>query len=169
MGGTQPTFERERPNALLRFVFKLPPLVYHGPIATFLSSRCVMKLTTTGRKSGLPRTISVSYLPTDEGIVIFSGFGIESNWYRNVLAEPRVTVQIGRKTFEATASVVGDPARRKELMLEMQARSDSCGPPTFVRPLMRLTRTFDYDAEIRLAVDNAEALPVVLLKPDTPI
>src|SRR5690606_9520178 len=113
VGMTQPTFERERPNALLRFAFKIPPLVYHGPIAEFWSSRCVLKLTTTGRKPGKPRPISVSYLPPEEGIVIFSGFGVESHWYRNVLAEPRVSVKVGRRTMDAVASVIEDPDRRK--------------------------------------------------------
>jgi deazaflavin-dependent oxidoreductase (nitroreductase family) len=165
MTNTMPTFQRERPNALLRFVFRLPPLLYRGPMASFLFSRCVIRLTTIGRKSGLPRTICVSSMPLESGYVIFSGFGIESNWYQNLLANPNVTIQVGRQQMEAVASVVQDPERRYHLMLRMRDRSASCGPPTWIRPLLRLTRAFDYDAEIQLAVENAESLPVVLLKP----
>jgi deazaflavin-dependent oxidoreductase (nitroreductase family) len=165
MSETDPTFVRQRPNPLLRFTFRLPPLVYHGPIAAFLASRCVLRLTTTGRKSGLPRTVCVSFMPLDDHLIIFSGFGIQSNWYRNIRANPEATVQIGRQTMRARAAVVADPARRKELMLRMQQRSRRCGPPTWIRPLLRVTRAFDYDAEIQLAVDQAAALPVVELTP----
>jgi deazaflavin-dependent oxidoreductase (nitroreductase family) len=165
MSETAPTFTRERPNALLRFVFKIPPKVYWGPIASFLASRCVMRLTTTGRKSGLQRTIGISFMPVGDGYVVFSGFGIESQWYQNVLANPKVTIEVGRKRMEAMASVVQDPERRRHLMLQMRDRSSSCGPPTFIRPLLRLTGAFDYDAEIQLAVDHAEEMPVVEFVP----
>lgn len=165
MTESAPTFTRERPHPLQRALFKLPPLVYRGPTAAFLASRCVLRLTTTGRKSGQPRTICVSFMPLDGRYIIFSGFGIQSNWYRNVQANPNVTIQIGRRTMRATATVVADPARRRELMRHMQEHSRQCGPPTTIRPLLRRTRLFDYDAEIRLAVDQAETLPVVELTP----
>jgi deazaflavin-dependent oxidoreductase (nitroreductase family) len=165
VASSEPTFVRERPNAFLKLFFKVPPLIYRGPIAELLRSRCVLRLTTTGRKSGLPRTICVSFSPLNGHYVIFSGFGIESQWYQNVQANPAVTVQVGRRAFAATAVPVADPARRRELMLMMRDRSANCGPPTWIRPLLRLTRTFDYDAEIRLAVEQAEALPVVELIP----
>lgn len=165
MSETEPTFRRERPNPLLRFVFQLPPLLYHGPIAAFFASRCVLRLTTIGRKSGEPRTVCVSFMPLDDGYIIFSGFGVQSNWYRNVRANPHVTIQIGPETMRATAEVVADPDRRRELMRQMQSRSRDCGPPTWIRPLLRWTRAFDYDAEIQLAVDQADSLPVVALTP----
>lgn len=160
-----PTFARERPNSALRLLFKLPPMLYRGPAALGLASRCVMKLTTTGRKSGQPRTVCISFMPIDDDYVVFSGFGVESHWYQNLLVNPEVEIKVGRETLRARAAVVDDPAERRRLMLAMQERSKWCGPPTFMRPLLRLTRAFDYDAEIQLAVDNAEALPVVVLKP----
>jgi deazaflavin-dependent oxidoreductase (nitroreductase family) len=165
VASSEPTFVRERPNAFLKLFFKVPPLLYRGPMAVGLSKRCILRLTTTGRKSGLPRTICISFAPSDDRYVVFSGFGIRSQWYQNVRANPEVTVQIGRRQFAATAEPVTDPARRRELMLMMRDRSANCGPPTWLRPLLRLTRTFDYDGEIRLAVEQAETLPVVELIP----
>ncbi len=166
MSEHDPTFKRERPNPLLRLVFKLPPLLYHGPIAVFFASRCVLRLTTIGRTSGKPRTVSVSFMPLGDGhYIIFSGFGVESNWYRNIRANPHVTIQIGRETMRVTATVVADPDRRRALMRQMQEHSRHCGPPTWIRPLLRLTGAFDYDAEIQLAVDQAGTLPVVELAP----
>ena len=165
MASSEPTFVRERPNAFLKLFFKLPPLLYRGPFAVGLSKRCILRLTTTGRTSGLPRTICISFAPLDDHYVVFSGFGIRSQWYQNVRANPDVTIQIGRRRLAATAVPVADPARRRDLMLMMRDRSATCGPPRWMRPLLRLTRAFDYDGEIRLAVEQAEALPVVELFP----
>ncbi len=163
---TLPTFVRKRPNRLLRIGFRVPVYLYWGPIAELLRSRCVLKLTTTGRKSGRPRTTCVSFMPDGDHYIVFSGFGVRSHWYQNILANPKVTVQVGRKRFSATARVVEDPARRKELMLRMRDRSQRCGPPVWLRPVLRAIRAFDYDQEIRLAVENAEILPVVELVPN---
>ena len=168
-GATEPTFVRERPNPLLRFTLKLPVYLYRGPIAELMRSRCVLQLTTIGRKSGLPRKTCVSFMPLEDRIIVFSGLrGVKSNWYQNILANPRVTVKVGRRTFQGTAREVGDPARRRELIVRHRDRSHSCGPPTWIRPLLGRTKIFDYDNELRIAVENAESLPVVEIIPDTP-
>ncbi|MCM8748033.1 nitroreductase family deazaflavin-dependent oxidoreductase [Thermomicrobiaceae bacterium CFH 74404] len=167
MTARPPTFVRERPRGLLRLFLAMPPKLYHGPFARLLAWRCVMLLTTTGRKTGLPRTTAVSFMPFADRWIIFSGFGIHSNWYRNILAHSEVTVRIGNRRWRATAHVVEDPARRRELMLRMRDYSRRCGPPIALRPLLRALRLFDYDAEIALAVAHAEELPVVEIVPHT--
>lgn len=169
MATSEPTFVRQRPGLLLRLGFKVPRYLYRGPLAELLRTRCVLLLTTTGRKSGLPRTTGVSFMPMDDHYVVFSGFGVRSNWYRNLRANPEVIVQVGRRRWRATAQPVLDPARRRDLMLRMQQRSRNCGPPTFIRPLLRLSRTFDYDAEIRMAVEHANELPVIEIVPHDPL
>jgi hypothetical protein len=50
-------------------------------------------------------------------------------------------------------------------MLHMRDRSCRCGPPRFIRPLLALTRVFDYDAEIAKAVEHARELPVIEFTP----
>lgn len=158
-------FRRPRPSLLLRIGFKLPKLFYHGPMAEFLSSRCVMMVTIVGRKSGVPHTNGVSYMRLGNHYISFSGWGVSSNWYRNVVANPDVTLQVGRRRIRATARPVLDPDRRQELMLRMQEQSKTCGPPQYIRPLMRLTKTFNYDREIAMAVEHARELPVVEFVP----
>ena len=161
MSQTPPTFERQPPAGLLRLFLKAPPYLYRGLLAELLRWRCVMLLTTVGRRTGLPRRFSVSFMPLDGRYVAFSGWGVRSNWYRNILVHPEVTLQVGRRRFLAEARPVADPERRRELMLVMQARSARCGPPRILRPLLRLTRAFDYDREITLAVEQGGNLPVV--------
>ncbi len=167
MTARPPTFVRERPRGILRLVLSTPPRLYRGPLACLLAWRCVMLLTTTGRKTGLPRTTAVSFMPVDGRWVIFSGFGVYSDWYRNIVANPEVTVRIGHRRWRATARVVEDPAHRRELMLRMRDYSRRCGPPVVLRPLLRLLRLFDYDGEIALAVAHADELPVVEITPRT--
>src|SRR5213593_473977 len=92
----EPRFERRPAPPLQRLLLKSTPFVYHGPLADLLASRCVMLITTRGRKTGHRRTTAVSFMPLDDHLVVFSGWGRTSNWYRNVRANAEVEVQVGR-------------------------------------------------------------------------
>jgi len=127
-----------------------------------------MLLTTKGRRSGRPRTGPVSFMPVDDHFVVFSGWGVTSNWYQNLRANPEVTITVGRRRMRAVARVVEDPARRRELMLRMQARSGSCGPPKPVRPVLKTLQVFDYQGEIDMAVAAGGTLPVIEIIPRNP-
>ncbi|HZC06789.1 MAG TPA: nitroreductase family deazaflavin-dependent oxidoreductase [Ktedonobacterales bacterium] len=75
-------------------------------------------LTTTGAKSGQPRTTPVAY-STDSGrlVIIASKGGAPTNpdWYFNLVANPIVTVETGTETYQARATVVADEAERESL------------------------------------------------------
>jgi deazaflavin-dependent oxidoreductase (nitroreductase family) len=146
-------------------LLKAPALLYRGPFADLFRWRCVLLLTTRGRRSGQPRTGAVSFMPVDDHLVVFSGWGTTSDWYRNVLADPEVEVKVGRIHLAATARVVADPERRAALMRQMADRSGSCGPPKPLRPLLKATGLFDYQGEIDKAVAAGGTLPVVELFP----
>ena len=77
----------------------------------------VCLLTTTGRKSGQPRTAPLLYLRDGERvIVVASQGGLPKNpaWYLNLVAEPRVQIQIGSDT-RAYLARTADPAERDAL------------------------------------------------------
>ena len=167
MAAPEPSFRRKRASPLLRTMLKVPALVYRGPLAELLRSRCVLLLTTRGRKTGQPRTGAVSFMPVEDHFVVFSGWGVGSNWFKNIRANPEVTVRVGRQQLRATARVVEDPERRRQLMLQMQARSSGCGPPRPMRPLLKLTRILDYQGEIDMAVAAGTSFPVVEIFPHT--
>ncbi len=162
----KPTFDRGRPGPLKRFFFKSPTALYRGPIAEVMRSRCILMLTTTGRRSGLPRTTGVSFMPHGDNFIVFSGWGVRSDWYKNLLANPEVTIRVGGKTMKATARPVADPARRSRLMQEMRKRSGKCGPPEPMRTVLRVTNVFDYEGELDMALEQGGALPVVELIPN---
>ncbi|GAB4903164.1 hypothetical protein MAHJHV53_10020 [Mycobacterium avium subsp. hominissuis] len=66
----------------------------------------VVMLTTTGAKSGEPRTVPVYGIPHPEGLaLIASNFGGAKHpaWYFNLKAHPEATVTVGRDSWPATA------------------------------------------------------------------
>jgi deazaflavin-dependent oxidoreductase (nitroreductase family) len=71
-------------------------------------------VTTTGRRTGRPRTVPLLYLPSDgdEIVLVASHGGMSSHpaWYLNLSADPRAVVDIGRTRTEMTAR----PATRAE-------------------------------------------------------
>lgn len=64
--------------------------------ATFLTGLQILSLTTTGAKSGQPRTVPLVAIPysNNQLIIIASNWGQATHpaWYYNVLAHPAVTV-----------------------------------------------------------------------------
>jgi deazaflavin-dependent oxidoreductase (nitroreductase family) len=166
----EPTFTRPRASPPLRFLLRVPRRLYIGPLADLLASRCVLLLTTRGRRSGQPRQTLVSFMPLIDGrYVVFSGWGVHSDWYLNVRADPRVRVNVGQRQMDATARLVEDPEQRRGLMLRMASQSSGCGPPRPIRPLLKLTRVLDYEGEIQMAVAAGGTLPVVEIRPDQPL
>lgn len=80
-------------------------------------------LTTTGRKSGEPRTVAVYYLPDGERQILVASYGGDDHhpaWYLNLTAEPSATVQIGAETRRVTARDA-DPAERAQLWPRLTA------------------------------------------------
>jgi deazaflavin-dependent oxidoreductase (nitroreductase family) len=65
-------------------------------------------LTTTGRVTGKPHPIEIWFGLRDRSLYLLSGGGDKSDWVRNLLKDPSVTVRVGNHTFSATARVVTD-------------------------------------------------------------
>ncbi len=85
--------------------------------------RPLLLLTTIGAKSGARRTSPLAYTADGDQFVIMAsnnGLEIHPNWYRNLQANPRVTVEVGNDTFEATASVA-EGAERVRLFAKVVA------------------------------------------------
>lgn len=64
-------------------------------------------LTTRGRRSGLPRPAPLGYMVLDDAAWVMAGYGPGTQWYRNVLSDPHVTLRLpGRPVMEALAEEV---------------------------------------------------------------
>ena len=71
-----------------------------------------LMLTTTGRRSGEPRTTSLVYAPDgDDYLVVASNGGSDSPpaWLHNLRANPDVEIQVGRERKRAIARIVEPP------------------------------------------------------------
>jgi len=80
------------------------------------TGRSLLLLTTKGRRSGAERTNPLAYTRDgDRYIVVASKGGAPTNpdWYRNLRAQPRVSVEVGPERFEAQASVANGGERRR--------------------------------------------------------
>ena len=73
-------------------------------------------LTTTGRKSGEPRTTATLYLRDGERVVLPASFGGRDGnpaWYLNLKANPAVRVQVRDEHLTMTARDATDEERRR--------------------------------------------------------
>lgn len=75
----------------------------------FEGARLIL-LTTTGARSGAPHTTPVGYLPDgDDRILVIASAGGAArhpDWYQNLRAHPRATVDDGAFTYDAHAVVL---------------------------------------------------------------
>lgn len=80
----------------------------------FLGGEPVLLLTTVGRRSGEPRTTPLLYLEDGERLVVVASVGGAPQnplWYGNLVAEPRVEVEIARKREVRRARTASDEER----------------------------------------------------------
>ena len=66
----------------------------------------VLLLTTTGRKTGLPRTLPLLFIEEGEKIIVVAskgGLPNEPLWYKNLVATPDCEVQIKRRKMKMSA------------------------------------------------------------------
>jgi deazaflavin-dependent oxidoreductase (nitroreductase family) len=81
----------------------------------------VLLLTTTGAKSGLKHTTPTMYLADGDRMAVFAskaGAPTNPDWYHNLLAHPRATVEVGTETFEVEAEVAGNEDRDRLYALQ---------------------------------------------------
>jgi len=71
-------------------------------------------LTTTGRVSGKPHEIEIWFGLRSTTIYLLSGGGDQSDWVKNLRANPSVTVRIAKDRLEGQARIVSDEPEELE-------------------------------------------------------
>jgi deazaflavin-dependent oxidoreductase (nitroreductase family) len=74
----------------------------------------LLLLHTVGAKSGQERVNPVMYRAVGDGFAVFAtkaGAPTNPDWYHNLLANPRVSAEIGTQTIEADARVADEQER----------------------------------------------------------
>ena len=96
-------------NRRFRILGRIHTRIYRvtgGKVGGGIGKARVLLLTTTGRKSGQPRTQPLLFARADNGYVLIASKGGAEHdplWYRNLQATPRAEVQIGRKKEQVRA------------------------------------------------------------------
>ncbi len=123
---------RRRPGRLALAVFRLPLQLYHRGWGWLLGDTFLL-LVHAGRKTGKAYSTVVmvlSYNPQTREAIICSAWGPETDWIRNIRAQPALKVQIGRESFtpeqrllseDESAAVVAEFRRRHPYRLRLLA------------------------------------------------
>ena len=120
-------------------------------------------LTTTGRRSGLPRHTPLGYMVADGAAWVMAGYGPSTLWYRNLLDEPRATLLLpGRPPIAAQANEARDPSVRARIIpalarsMALPGAMIGCFPPTATDE--RILELLTWIPLIRIAPADGSAL-----------
>ena len=155
---------RYTPAATLQLPYlRLHQFVYRhsaGLIGSRILAGRNLLLTTTGRRSGEPRTRALIYLKDGEQLVVVASNGGSDHppsWLLNLQADPGVRVQIGLNKFSAQASVASAEERER---LWPRVNRHNMG----LAPIMHPGTRGRYDVYQR---HTTREIPLVLLKRNT--
>lgn len=118
--------EPKYPTGFARLLFRAPIWLYKIHLGGLLGKRA-LKLTHTGRKSGLPRQVVlevVKYEPSSETFYVAAGWGERSDWVKNIRVTPKVEVQVGNRQMDMVAEQL-TPEEGEEVILDYTQRHPS--------------------------------------------
>ncbi|HZS24382.1 MAG TPA: nitroreductase family deazaflavin-dependent oxidoreductase [Gaiellaceae bacterium] len=117
-----------------------------GRVGGRWEGRDLLLLTTTGRKSGRPHTTPMVYTRDGDRLLVYAskaGAPTHPDWYLNLVANPRVTVEVGAERYEATAT----PLEREERDRAFAAQAERV--PTFAEYQQKTNRVIPVVALVR--------------------
>jgi deazaflavin-dependent oxidoreductase (nitroreductase family) len=94
-----------RPAGFRRLACRLPVWLWRARLGWLLGHRFVL-INHVGRISGRMRQVVVEVAEFDRAsgaVTVVSGFGLGSDWYRNLLACPRASIQLGGRVIQVRA------------------------------------------------------------------
>lgn len=106
---------RRRPNAFARLLARSPALLYRLGLGGLLP--WMLLLVTTGRRSGRPRVTPLAYQAEGDTFYVVSvRRATHADWYRNLVAHPEVTLQVGRRRLPAIATALTEPQEKAHVL-----------------------------------------------------
>lgn len=104
--------QRDRTSATQRIIAEFRAT--GGTVGGYFAGMPLLLLTTVGRRSGELRTVPLTYMADAERLLVTAadaGSADDPAWYRNLQANPEVTVEVGRDVFAALAREAGGKER----------------------------------------------------------
>lgn len=91
------------PTGWRRAWFRVPIALYRAHLGWLLGRRFVL-VEHRGRVTGAVRSVVIEVVGReDDALLVASGFGTRSDWYRNLRADPRARVTTGLRTWAVRA------------------------------------------------------------------
>lgn len=120
LGKRYEEWDRRYPSGPVRRVlYRLPVVLWRlglGPLV----GRVLVVLTVTGRSSGLPRHTPIHPHVVGGQTYVWCPYGGRSQWYRNLMANPVVTVQSRRGTQVMRAISIEDDDEAVEVVSDLR-------------------------------------------------
>ncbi len=154
---------RGSPRGWLRFALRLPIFLYRLKLGWLLGRRFLL-LTHTGRKSGKVHSTVLEILrydPASHCCVIASGWGTNSQWYKNVLSNPRIQYTVGLRKRAGRAEQLSHEAAAQQL--------EDYGDrhPTAIRKLTKFLIGEEFEGSLSQYQRLAAQVPLLRLTPGT--
>ncbi len=92
-------------------------------------------ITHYGRKSGKKYLTPVNYATVDDEIYCTSGFGVQSDWYKNLIHDPEIEIWLPDGWWKAKAEDIGNHPQRLDIMREVLIGSGFAAPLFGIQPL----------------------------------
>ena len=147
---------------VLRIFSKIHIIIYHwtgGIIGGRIFGNRMLLLTTTGRKTGQPRTTPVAYLTDRDTMIIVggaAGAAKHPDWWLNLQSHPEAQVQVGKRRLRVSATRALPEEQRRllarypaqhALFESMQKRVSREIPVVILRPLSESSLAYEIASE----------------------
>lgn len=155
-----PITER-KPGGLLRWGLRLPIWLYRLHLGRLLGGRFLL-LTHTGRKSGQPHQTVIEVVhhdPESDTYVVAAAWGEKSDWFRNVMHNPKVKITVGGRDLAAQAERLSVEEGTGELLQYAQHY------PRAFREITRLVTGQALTGTAENCRRLAESMPIVAFRP----
>jgi deazaflavin-dependent oxidoreductase (nitroreductase family) len=88
-----------------------------------LPQQRTLRLTTRGRKSGAPRTVTIWFIATDPHTLLVQHTSPRpAQWYRNLLRDPEVQVDLGDGPVPARATPITERAEIDDVLRHIRRK-----------------------------------------------
>lgn len=136
-------------DATLRRLSRFHRALYRltrGMVGGRLARNDMLLLTTRGRSTGKPHTVPLLYLEANDSLVVIASWGgrpSHPQWYRNLQADPRATVQVRSRSWPVKARTASTEERAAwwprvvgayDAYRTYQSRTDRVIPVVFLHP-----------------------------------
>ena len=87
-----------------------------------LTSTDEIEITVTGRQSGRPISLPVWFMQEGDTLYLLPVKGSDSQWYKNILRQPRMTISAEGRTITVNAKPITDPNKVREVVEKFRAK-----------------------------------------------